>query len=396
MRLVETNKLIERSKLKRPLKYYKFHQNLTDEDFDVMYDDLKKTGQKIPVSLDRDCNLLDGYTRDEILGLLKSVTILYNQYSFSSESEKLGFIVSVNRKRRHLSIYQKCQWGLPVYDQAKKEAVTRQKKGTLASQDAKGKAAAIAAKAAGVSTPTFERFVVINDSPARVNKQNALESGKTTIKTVYNLLTKEERSLPKTKIPKGSYDVILCDVPIAFIDKGGRGAAENHYSTIPPHKLMKLKIPSADNAIIFFWMSPSIMYYEIPVTTKFAWAGGKNMFVRDIPTPTYKAILDAWGFKIIKNEYVWDKEIIGVGSWVRNQHENCIIAIKGNMPTPAKLFSSIIKERRSQHSKKPEKLYEIIEQMYPKRNYLELYARRKRKGWSSHGNEIKKKVGKFA
>jgi hypothetical protein len=31
----------------------------------------------------------------------------------------------------------------------------------LASPDAKGKAAEIAAKAAGVSTPTFERFLVV-------------------------------------------------------------------------------------------------------------------------------------------------------------------------------------------------------------------------------------------
>ncbi len=379
---------IKRLQLNQPLRYIKFHQNISHEDSEPMFQDIKKHGQKRPVIIDQDRNLLDGYTRYDFLETLGIPEILYEQYHFEKESEKLAYIVSANRMRRHLSTYQKCQWAERVYEQAKKEAEKRQKKGTVASQDSKGKASEIAAKAAGVSSKTFERYIAIAVSPARVNKQRELESGTTTIKTAYNQITRKERNLPKAKMPKGEFDVILCDAPIGFNDKGGRGAAENHYSTMTVEQLVRLDIPTPKNAIIFFWMSPSIMYSTTDLEISAVTNEGKEIKAR-LPVPNYKAILDAWGFETVKGEFVWDKEMIGVGSWNRNQHENCLIGIKGNMPVPAELFSSIIKERRTQHSKKPQSIYNKIEKMYPKRNYLELFARSKRKGWKAFGNQLK-------
>ena len=44
--------------------------------------------------------------------------------------------------------------------------------------------------------------------------------------------------------------------------------------------------------------------------------------------------------------------------------------------------------KTKEHSQKPEKFYEIIEEMYPKGRYLELFARNKRSGWTSWGNEL--------
>ena len=53
-------------------------------------------------------------------------------------------------------------------------------------------------------------------------------------------------------------------------------------------------------------------------------------------------------------------------------------------------FKSIIEGENKVHSKKPEIVYEIIEKMYPDRKYLELFARNRRDGWESYGNEISK------
>ena len=203
-----------------------------------------------------------------------------------------------------------------------------------------------------------------------------VRDGKKSINSAYLQVTKKTRNLPKVKLPEGSFDVILCDVPIGFNDEGGRGAAENHYSTMTAEELSKMKLPIPENAIIFFWMSPSIQYSILDSKEVDQY-------------PIYQYILDAWGFKTIKGEFVWNKKIIGLGSWNRNQHENCLIAIKGKMPCPAKLFPSVIEEQRTKHSKKPEILYSMIEEMYPSRNYLELFGRAKRKGWTVFGNEVK-------
>ncbi|GIU72410.1 MAG: hypothetical protein KatS3mg003_1889 [Candidatus Nitrosocaldaceae archaeon] len=59
-----------------------------------------------------------------------------------------------------------------------------------------------------------------------------------------------------------------------------------------------------------------------------------------------------------------------------------IVPLESNRP------ESVIYHNRSIHSKKPLIVYDIIESMYPNANYLELFARNKRKNWDSYGLEL--------
>jgi len=104
-------------------------------------------------------------------------------------------------------------------------------------------------------------------------------------------------------------------------------------------------------------------------------------------------VMKAWGF-CYKSNMTWDKEIIGTGYWARNQHEHLLIAARGDppKPPPAVMPASVIRERRREHSRKPEASYAIIEAMYPDLPKLELFARQARSGWDVWGNE----TGKFA
>jgi N6-adenosine-specific RNA methylase IME4 len=104
------------------------------------------------------------------------------------------------------------------------------------------------------------------------------------------------------------------------------------------------------------------------------------------------AVLKAWGFEY-KSQLVWDKEIPGMGFWARGQHEPLLIATRGNPPLPPQeaVPASVIRERRREHSRKPEASYTIIECMYPDLPKLELFARQARPGWDVWGNE----TGKF-
>ena len=50
--------------------------------------------------------------------------------------------------------------------------------------------------------------------------------------------------------------------------------------------------------------------------------------------------------------------------------------------------ASVIRERRREHSRKPDEAYDIIERMYPELPKIELFARNTRRGWDAWGNEI--------
>lgn len=50
--------------------------------------------------------------------------------------------------------------------------------------------------------------------------------------------------------------------------------------------------------------------------------------------------------------------------------------------------ASLFRERRREHSRKPEASYRIIETMYPDLPKIELFARQARPGWQPWGNEI--------
>jgi N6-adenosine-specific RNA methylase IME4 len=76
--------------------------------------------------------------------------------------------------------------------------------------------------------------------------------------------------------------------------------------------------------------------------------------------------LAAWGFEY-KTNAVWVKDKIGLGHFIRGQHEILLIATRGDMPCPlpANRPPSVITANRREHSRKPDEAYEMIEQMYP-------------------------------
>jgi len=128
--------------------------------------------------------------------------------------------------------------------------------------------------------------------------------------------------------------------------------------------IMALPIPAAEDAVLYLWTPPAIL---------------KNAL----------AVMSAWGFRY-RSHAVWDKILMGLGCWFRNQHELLLVGRRGSFPVPKpdRRFRSVFRERRTIHSKKPEMVYEMIEHMYPDARYLELFARNRRKGWTSWGNEV--------
>ena len=78
-----------------------------------------------------------------------------------------------------------------------------------------------------------------------------------------------------------------------------------------------------------------------------------------------------------------------MGHYTRIQHELLLVGTKGR-PGIAAVHNlrSVIRVKRTGHSVKPVEAYEYIERMYPALSKIELFARNRRDGWTSWGNEM--------
>lgn len=103
-------------------------------------------------------------------------------------------------------------------------------------------------------------------------------------------------------------------------------------------------------------------------------------------------IIEDLGFRYITN-LVWAKPSFGIGRYFRGQHEICLFAVKGNgwaIRTSANNISTLVGKGllpKRRHSQKPDEMYDLIERRSPG-PYLEMFARNRRLGWDSVGDEV--------
>lgn len=103
-------------------------------------------------------------------------------------------------------------------------------------------------------------------------------------------------------------------------------------------------------------------------------------------------VLEAWGFEYI-TIITWEKDRAGLGQYFRGITEHIMFARRGK-PLPYKSIDgkraqgmTIIKRPRKEHSAKPDSFYRTAERVsYEPR--LEMFARTKRPGWDTWGNEV--------
>jgi len=168
---------------------------------------------------------------------------------------------------------------------------------------------------------------------------------------------------PLTSI--GPFPVLYADPPWRYEDNNVPSrAVENHYPTMALEEIKALEVPAADDAVLFLWSTSPKVKEALEV-------------------------MEAWGFEY-RTQMVWVKPSIGMGWYVRQQHEPLLIGRRGKLPVPDEEDrpSSVIEAPRGAHSAKPPVVYELIERMYPTLVRVELFARGERKGWASWGNEV--------
>ncbi len=185
-------------------------------------------------------------------------------------------------------------------------------------------------------------------------------------KIVNEYLPKQKEQSEVIPLPKGKFDIILADCPWRYdFSIDDKDKIEQHYPTMDLEDIKKMELPANDDAVLFLWATAPKLLEALEV-------------------------MKAWGFEY-KSNAIWDKEWIGMGYWFRGQHELLLIGVRGSFSPPEsdKRVSSVYREKRTEHSRKPEYFYELIEDMFPTGKYLELFARRRRPKWESYGNEVK-------
>jgi N6-adenosine-specific RNA methylase IME4 len=232
--------------------------------------------------------------------------------------------------------------------------------------------------AAGLSTQSASRYERVSEIPQERFDQCIEESiarGKAaTLRELLSKVARSERNNRKktakpTPLPEGQYRLILADPPwqYDFCETESRQVELNQYATMPLEQIKQLPVPAGPDCILFLWATAPKLREGL-------------------------AVMEAWGFEF-KTFAVWDKEIIGMGYWLRGQHEPILIGTRGKAEPPANdlVPPSVIRSKRGRHSAKPDAVYDLIESMFPtlgSRDRVELFARQKRPGWTSWGNEL--------
>jgi len=346
--------------------------NMSDDEYKALKLDIQTNGLFNPIML-YEYKILDGRNRYKACKEL-NIEPKYENYQGDSP---VSYVLSLNIKRRHLNSSQLACIALDVLPNLEKEAKERQlsnlKQGdkTLVPQKIaereKGEAKQIAAKLVGANKEYIRQVEKLKEESPDLYEE--VKQGKKTIPEVKReLIKKEHKNLPIPILPEGKYDVIYADPPwkYDFTETENR-EIENKYPTMKLEEIKNMPITNLlnENCVIFLWATAPKLREALEV-------------------------IKAWGFEY-KTHMIWDKEIIGMGYWFRGQHELLLVATKGqvSVPDPNIRASSVYKEKRTSHSKKPNYFYSLIEKYFPNGKYLELFARQKYNDkWTVFGNQL--------
>ena len=180
-----------------------------------------------------------------------------------------------------------------------------------------------------------------------------------------------KRAKKGVEVKNKNYDLVYADPPwqvIKTIRKVRPNQKRNlDYPTLPLGEIKEI-MEDYDSDILFIWTTDKFLFKSENL--------GKEL-----------------GYTL-HTRIIWNKENGMCPAFtIRFAHEYLLwFYKKGKLMPIAKeatgKFTSVITEKPIRHSAKPLKAYELIETLYPNHSKIELFARNKRDGWDSWGNEV--------
>jgi N6-adenosine-specific RNA methylase IME4 len=268
---------------------------------------------------------------------------------------------------------------LPLLEEeARKRQLSTLKQGTevpvreLIPQREKGKASEHAAKQFQTNSKYIEKIKQLNES-GKQDIVNGILKQTITLSEIKKVertekINKQKEKLEKNVLekPDGLFDIIVIDPPWpygseeSYDSDGFRGTTP--YPEMSLEEIKQIKLPTKEDCVLWLWTT--------------------NTFLHDS-----FHLLNDWGFEL-KSMLTWDKVHFGTGRWLRSQTEHCLLAIKGKPYFQNTKWSTLISEKRTTHSTKPEIFYQLVNETCAGRK-LDYFARKKREGWICYGDELK-------
>lgn len=368
-------------------------------EFKALVADVKENGVHEPIVL-LDGMILDGRNRYRAAAV-NSVEFETVEYR---GDDPLGYVVSLNLRRRHLDESQR---GVVAAKIANMRHGGDRRSDQAANLPVENVSQSAAAEMLNVSERTVRsaRTVIDEGAPELVA---AVETGIVSVSAAADVATlpkpqqaeivargekeileaakqiRAERAVILTQkridriaeISNGNrelgtavkYPVIYADPPWRYELPpmgGSNRSIENHYPTMSLEEICALPVKdlATDDAILYLWATSPKLAECLKV-------------------------IEAWGFEYRTN-FVWVKDKIGMGYHNRNQHELLLVCKRGDIPPPPVnvRVSSVVNAERSDHSVKPLEFYTMIESFYPSLPKIELFCRKPRDGWAAWGNQ---------
>lgn len=361
---------------------------LSDGELNELADDIAARGQENPVWLYQG-KIIDGRNREEACHRA-GIPPRYNEYV---GDDPLGFVLSLNLRRRHLTESQRAMVAAKIVDWERgmnqstsgsanlptREAARRLSISERAVVSAKrirehGSLALIQAIDTGkikVSTGAELSYLErqAQDEAIRAEEKQIaarakelrnrrLAMNRASRTNMINLIAQQGR-VSAGEMPRAAFALGYCDFPWeqeAWSNETGQDKGLT-YPSMTVDEGMRLcageRSPFTRDAKLYFWTT----------TNRF----------RDAIR-----IIEAWGFSYV-TAVTWDKVDIGMGREVRDRTEHLLICKRGEFPgidlytpKPPSLYS----EKKTEHSRKPAWFASEIERLHPTMRKLELFQRR--------------------
>lgn len=186
------------------------------------------------------------------------------------------------------------------------------------------------------------------------------------------------------------FQIIYVDAPWSFTTYSEKGkekkSPETHYSCMTIEDIYSLPIKNIadENCVLFSWVTAPMLKEGLTAIEKWGF--------------TYKTIAYTW-FKRNKKKDSW---FFGLGYWVRQNCEYCVLATLGNPQRVSRSVSQVIEtndpfalldteqivSKIEGHSKKPDIVRDKIVELCGELPRIELFARNSYPGWKSTGYEV--------
>src|SRR5262245_24632945 len=310
------------------------------KEFDELVADIKEHGLRDPVVMFEDM-ILDGRNRHRAC-LAASVEPTYRVYQ---GDDPVSYVISLNLRRRHLDESQRAMVAAklatlrrgdnqhsPIGETSQAKAATLLNVGKrsvervvevrdhgapeLVQAVERGNVSVSAAADIATQSVDEQREIVARGEREILRAAQDIRARKAEIRRAERLERLAATCNPKTPFPSDRrYAVLYADPPWHFEvyneESGVERAAGNHYPTMSFDEICGLPVQSlaSPDAVLFMWTTAPHLRESLDV-------------------------LGAWRFEY-KTNIAWMKDKIGLGYFVRNQHELLLVATRGDMPSPS-------------------------------------------------------------